>query len=237
MSVSAADRNPAFVSGASGGFWGPALLILCVLSSLPLFWPGFEALVAAWGVPEYSHGPIIPLLSGYMYLREMRFVPPTTRPITDRWPGVALVGFALAVAAFGNIVRIPDIVTYGFILWIGGMILSVYGFERGKIFWPSVLHLVFMLPLPQFVYWQVTVGLQLVSSQIGVELVRLAGIPVFLEGNVIDLGIYKLQVAEACSGLRYMFPIMSFSYVFCVLYRGRGGTRRCSCCRPCRSRC
>ena len=44
--------------------------------------------------------------------------------------------------------------------------------------------------------------------------------PVFLEGNVIDLGVYKLQVAEACSGLRYLFPIMSFSYVFAVLYRG-----------------
>jgi exosortase D (VPLPA-CTERM-specific) len=50
--------------------------------------------------------------------------------------------------------------------------------------------------------------------------VQLAGIPVFLEGNVIDLGIYKLQVAEACSGLRYLFPILSFSYLFGILYRG-----------------
>jgi len=43
---------------------------------------------------------------------------------------------------------------------------------------------------------------------------------VFLEGNVIDLGVYKLQVAEACSGLRYLFPILSFSYLFAILYRG-----------------
>ena len=46
------------------------------------------------------------------------------------------------------------------------------------------------------------------------------GVPVYLDGNVIDLGVYKLMVAEACSGLRYLFPIMSFSYVFAVLYRG-----------------
>ena len=46
------------------------------------------------------------------------------------------------------------------------------------------------------------------------------GVPVYLDGNVIDLGVYKLQVAEACSGLRYLFPIMSFTYVFAVLYRG-----------------
>ena len=51
-------------------------------------------------------------------------------------------------------------------------------------------------------------------------LVRAMGVPVYLEGNVIDLGVYKLQVAEACSGLRYLFPIMSFTYVFAVLYRG-----------------
>ena len=44
--------------------------------------------------------------------------------------------------------------------------------------------------------------------------------PVYLDGNVIDLGVYMLQVAEACSGLRYLFPIMSFTYVFAVLYRG-----------------
>jgi exosortase D (VPLPA-CTERM-specific) len=70
------------------------------------------------------------------------------------------------------------------------------------------------------VYWQLSIFLQLVSSEIGVWLVRSAGVPVFLEGNIIDLGIYKLQVAEACSGLRYLFPILSFSYLFAILYRG-----------------
>jgi exosortase len=45
-------------------------------------------------------------------------------------------------------------------------------------------------------------------------------VPVFLEGNIIDLGVYKLHVAEACSGLRYLFPILSFSYIFAVLYKG-----------------
>ncbi|MEO1603608.1 MAG: exosortase C-terminal domain/associated protein EpsI, partial [Pseudomonadota bacterium] len=59
-----------------------------------------------------------------------------------------------------------------------------------------------------------------ISSEIGVWFIRMMGIPVFLEGNIIDLGVYKLQVAEACSGLRYLFPILSFSFVFAVLYRG-----------------
>jgi exosortase D (VPLPA-CTERM-specific) len=62
--------------------------------------------------------------------------------------------------------------------------------------------------------------LQLISSEMGVWFLRQIDVPVFLEGNIIDLGVLQLHVAEACSGLRYLFPIMSFSYVFACLYRG-----------------
>jgi exosortase D (VPLPA-CTERM-specific) len=199
---------------------GPLWFGLAAISGIAVFWYGFESLLAAWQTPQYSHGPVIPMLSSYMFLREMKAVPPTDRPVTDRWPGVALVAFALTVGIAGNLARIPDIVTYALILWIGGMVLVCFGLKRGWYFWPSVLHLVFMLPLPQFVFWKVTIFLQLMSSQIGVSVISALGIPVFLDGNVIDLGVYKLQVAEACSGLRYLFPVMSFSYVFGVLYTG-----------------
>ena len=83
-----------------------------------------------------------------------------------------------------------------------------------------VFHLIFMLPLPQVLFWKLTIALQTISSVIGVWIVSQAGVAVYLEGNVIDLGVYKLQVAEACSGLRYLFPILSFSYLFAILYRG-----------------
>jgi exosortase D (VPLPA-CTERM-specific) len=199
---------------------GLAWLALAVISTLPLFWFGLAGLASEWSRPEFSHGPVIPILSFYMFLRELKDVPPEATPVTDRWPGVILIGFALMLAIIGNMVRIDDIVFYALIFWVGGLILTGFGFRRGIVFWPSVLHLVFMLPLPQFLYWKVNTALQLVSSEIGVWFVRLAGVPVFLDGNVIDLGVYKLLVAEACSGLRYLFPIMSFSYVFAVLYRG-----------------
>ena len=199
---------------------GLAWFVLAILSALPLFWVGLTGLAREWSRPEYSHGPIIPVLSFYMFLREMKFVPPPAAPVRDRRPGALVIGFGLALALVGNLVQIDDIVFYALIVWIFGLVLTCFGLRRGRIFWPSVLHLVFMLPLPQFLYWRVNTGLQFVSSEIGVWFVRLAGVPVFLDGNVIDLGVYKLMVAEACSGLRYLFPIMSFSYVFAVLYRG-----------------
>jgi exosortase D (VPLPA-CTERM-specific) len=199
---------------------GLAWFLVAVVAALPLFWIGFTGLAAAWTRPEFSHGPVIPLLSFYMFLREMRAVPPSAAPVTDRGAGVAVVVLALLVALMGNLVRIDDIVFYAMIVWVGGLVLTLFGLRRGILFWPSVLHLVSMLPLPQFLYWRVATGLQHVSSEIGVALVGALGVPVFLDGNIIDLGVYKLQVAEACSGLRYLFPIMSFSYVFAVLYRG-----------------
>jgi len=55
-------RNPA----------GVAWFLVAVAASLPLFWIGFTGLASAWAKPEYSHGPVIPVLSFYLFLREMR---------------------------------------------------------------------------------------------------------------------------------------------------------------------
>ncbi|MCP4042652.1 MAG: EpsI family protein, partial [Gammaproteobacteria bacterium] len=70
-----------------------------------------------------------------------------------------------------------------------------------------------------FLYHQLSNALQLISSELGVMVIRLFGISVFLEGNVIDLGVYKLQVVEACNGLRYLFPLASFGFLCAYLFR------------------
>lgn len=217
MSESADIKSPAAFRLNIPGFL--LFLVLCA-GSLPIFWFGFESLARAWSTPEYSHGPIIPLISLYLFLREMRAAPADEGAPRKRWPGVLVIAAGLALAAFGNLARVPDIVTYAFIIWVGGVVLTVFGWQRGVRHQLPVFHLVFMLPLPQFLYWQMTVFLQGVSSVVGVWFVSIMGIPVFLDGNIIDLGPYKLLVAEACSGLRYLFPILSFSYLFSILYRG-----------------
>ena len=120
----------------------------------------------------------------------------------------------------------------GYALWAGfdrpspdyanarAILLISFGWSQGKRFWPPVLHLVYMLPLPGVLYFKMSTFLQAISSELGVWFLQLMSVPVFLEGNIIDLGVYKLHVAEACSGLRYLFPILSFSYIFAVLYKG-----------------
>lgn len=195
--------------------------IVLIAMAVPVFWLGLKSLGAAWITPEYSHGPLIPLISLYLFLRELRKAPPIDpTAAVNRIPGIAVIFIGLTLGIFGNLVKIPDIVTYALIIWTGGVVLTGFGWDRGKRHQLPVLHLIFMLPLPQFIYWKLTIVLQLISSELGVWFIQLAGVPVFLEGNVIDLGVYKLQVAEACSGLRYLFPILSFSYLFAILYRG-----------------
>lgn len=217
MSVSSSSPTMSFSGFLS---WGIFWLLVALIGAGIFFSDGINALLTAWQLPEYSHGPLIPVLSGFLFLRQLKEYPPQPGPKSDRWPGVAVIFMALVLGVLGTLSRIDDLVAYGLILWVGGMLLVSFGWNTGKHFWPGVLHLVYMLPLPGVIYYKVTTYLQFVASELGVVFLRLLDIPVFLDGNIIDLGVTKLHVAEACSGLRYMFPIMSFSYIFAALYRG-----------------
>lgn len=217
MSVDVKTGIPSI--GSAQWLPGFVVLALAIVGGGAFFWDGIASLVKAWGQPEYSHGPIIPLIAGYLLLRDIR-----RRGLVQesggRWPGFLVIGLGMLIGLMGNLTQIPYFITYGLIVAIGGLILVVAGTKRGIGFWAAWFYLIFMLPLPTATYWQVSTRLQFVSSQLGVEFIRMANVPVLLEGNVIDLGVYKLQVAEACSGLRYLFPLASFGFLFAALYNG-----------------
>ena len=199
-----------------GIFW----LFIAIVGASVFFSDGLDALFAAWALPEYSHGPLIPVLSGLLFLRQLKSYPVDPGPKRNRWVGVTVILASLLLATLGKLSNISDLVAYATILWVGGILLVSFGWATGKHFWPPVLHLVYMLPLPGVIYYKMTTWLQFISSELGAWFLQLLSVPVFLDGNIIDLGVTKLLVAEACSGLRYLFPILSFSYIFAVLYKG-----------------
>lgn len=196
-----------------------AWLAFATLGAAVFFDNGIETLLQAWQQPEYSHGPLIPILSAVLFLRQLKGEPIHQGPV-NRIPGLLLMGLSLVLGLFGKLADIGDVTAYALILWVGAILLLCFGWDQGKRFWPPVVHLAFMLPLPGVLYYKVSTQLQFISSEMGVWFLQLLRVPVFLEGNVIDLGVLKLHVAEACSGLRYLFPILSFSYIFAVLFRG-----------------
>ena len=71
MSVSNPSSSALALPSRSGS-GGLAWLTVLVAAALPVFWLGFASLAAAWSTPEYSHGPLIPLISLFLFLRELR---------------------------------------------------------------------------------------------------------------------------------------------------------------------
>ena len=84
-----------------------------------------------------------------------------------------------------------------------------------------LLILLFMIPLAAVLAEQLVDEIAAaVLAASASTFIRLFDISVFLQGNVIDLGGYKLEVAEACSGLRYLFPLMTLGFLMAYFYKG-----------------
>ena len=180
--------------------WGNFWLLLATIGAGLFFIDGLDALQTAWQLPEYSHGPLIPVLSLLLFLRQLKEYPPQPGPKRDRWVGFTVLVAAVVLGTLGKLSNIDDLVAYATIIWIGGILLVSFGWATGKHFWPPVLHLVYMLPLPGVIYYKLSTHLQFISSEMGVMFLQMMNVPVFLERNIIDLGVMKLHVAEACSG-------------------------------------
>lgn len=194
------------------------LLLFAVVALLVVFRDGLENMIKYWSEPEYSHGYLVPLIS--LYLVSIRLVILDKSGAQASWLGVGVTLVGLAGFLLGQLSALYAIVHYSFVFTIWGLVFTQVGWRGVKALWPALIFLLFMVPLPRFIQWNLSSDLQLISSEIGTAILRGLGVPVFLEGNVIDLGIYKLQVVDACAGLRYLFPLMCFGLLCAVLFRG-----------------
>lgn len=213
------QNNPSLVSNNSSTYilslWAISLLLLGLA-----FKESLEEMIGVWlGSEEYSHGFFIPVISIYLiWIRrnELIFV----RSIQESLLGLIILAIGLLLALLGGLATIRTIQHYAFIVALTGVFAAAFGKQSFKIAGVPLLFLFFMVPFPNFILNNLSSKLQLISSWLGVEFIRACDIMVFLEGNVIDLGSYKLQVVEACSGLRYLFPLASLSFLCAFLFKG-----------------
>lgn len=198
------------------------LAILLVVVSFALlitaYWGGLNEVVHRWiKQEEYGHGFFIPLITGWMLWKRKEAIVDSIGSAS--WFGLVLVGIGVVGLLLGELTAIFVLIQLGFIISLMGLTLSFGGISLLRVAFLPILFLVFAIPLPYFVESKLTAGMQLMSSQIGVSFLRAVGLSVYLEGNVIDLGEYKLQVVEACSGLRYLYPLLSISFLVGYMYR------------------
>jgi len=224
MSVQSIDRD---ATGATVWRlpWGLVFMALAigVLSVWP-FWDGLSVLWDYWiEIPEYSHCLLIPPIAVFLIYQQKDRLERVT--FAGSWWGVALLVLGGALLVLGQLGTVYTLVQLAYLASLYGLVLSFLGWPACRLIAVPLLILLFMIPLPSFFLTNLSTKLQLVSSQIGVAFIRLFGVSVFLEGNVIDLGGYKLQVAEACSGLRYLLPLMTMGFLMAYFYKGAAWKR------------
>lgn len=179
---------------------------------------GIDHMIAMWlEREEYSHALMIPLISAYLLWQQRAQL--ARLEFNGSWIGVAIILFGALLQIAGVLAAIDVVQQYGLLIAIYGLVISLIGVRPSADLWAPLLLLALMVPLPEFLLRNFSAQLQLISSQIGVWFIRLFDISVFVEGNVIDLGGYKLQVAEACDGLRYLFPLMTMGFIMAYLFK------------------
>jgi exosortase len=190
-------------------------LKLATLGALVLacYAPILKALVMRWiDDPDLGHGFFVPVVAGYIvWQRRDQLLAIEPRPnwwglVVVVWGGVQMMLGALGTELFTS--RTALVVTLtGVVLLLGGTPIL------RKVAFPLCL-LLLMVPIPTVVYNQLTFPLQILASRMAAAVLGVIGIPVFREGNILELPSQRLSVVDACSGIRSLLSLTFLSLVF-----------------------
>jgi exosortase len=184
---------------------GALILVLYGHISLKLVRDWYE-------IPDFSHGFLIPFFSAFLIWDRRQEIAAT--PVAPSWGGVALVAaglFELLVGIFGADLFLQRT---SFIVLVAGLIWTLAGRPILRAVKFPLLVLLLGIPLPTIVFNQITFPLQLLASTLASGLLPLAGVPVLREGNVIQLPVMQLEVAEACSGIRSLMSLFTVAVIY-----------------------
>jgi exosortase D (VPLPA-CTERM-specific) len=215
--MSSVNGNEQTVWKTTARIW---LLLLLMAPLLGIaFYVGIREMVIAWNTSdEFSYGYLIPFITIFLIWQKKNILEKIE--FTGSWLGVLIVILGLVFFYIGSLSTIKTIIQYALVIVVIGVAYAIMGRKGVKPILVPLLFLLFMIPLPSFILNNLSSQLQLISSSLGVNITRLFGVSVHLEGNVVDLGAFKLQVVEACSGLRYLFPLMCLSFICAYIYVG-----------------
>ena len=185
-----------------------------------------------WWVDEnYSHGLLIPFVIGYILWAErnkLRHVRPN--------PSVLVGGVAILLALVALWAGVAGAELFmqrtSLVLMLAGVVIYFWGGRLLRLVWVPLGLLLLAIPIPAIIFNKIAFPLQIFASRCAVWSMRLFDIPVLRQGNVIELlplnslETKKLEVVEACSGIRSLMTLMTLAVVFAYFSypRGSGGT-------------
>ncbi len=186
--------------------WFSLLLLAC-------YAPVLVRLVRQWiDDQDMGHGFFVPLVAGYIIWQERQELLAETP--SPNWWGLAVIACGAVQLLVATLGAELFLARTAFIISLVGVILTLAGTRiLRKLAFPLFL-LCFMVPIPAVIYNQITFPMQLFASQIAGWALSLMGIPVLREGNVLELASQRLNVVEACSGIRSLLSLSFLSLVY-----------------------
>lgn len=172
-----------------------------------------------WTDENYSHGLLVPFIIGYiLWSQRDKFATEPARP------SVLLGGLAVAFSLFALWTGVAGAELYtqrmSLVLLIAGTIVYFLGLRFLQLLLVPLGLLILAIPIPAIIFNKIAFPLQLFASRCAVWSMSMLGIPVLRQGNVIELkplnsfDTKKLEVVEACSGIRSLMTLMTLAVVF-----------------------
>lgn len=192
-----------------------------LLTSAPFiwaYWPTFVGLVTVWETqPDYSHGYLVIPLACLLAWSRWGERPPVSA--NWHWLGIGLLVLSLTMRFVGEYYFLNSLDGWSIILWVGGVVWLFFGW---RMFWwsgPAIAFLIFMVPLPYRFETSLSYPLQRIATKISVYSLQMLGQPALAEGNTILLNELRLEVEQACSGLRIFVGVIALAFAYIVAFR------------------
>ena len=99
------------------------------------------------------------------------------------WWGVAIVALALGAYVVGQFAAMHAVVQVSFWLAVVGLIVCVVGLSGLSLLTFPLLYLLAAIPIPEFLHYELSSWLQLLSSALGIGCLQLIGSTISVKGN------------------------------------------------------
>ncbi len=168
---------------------------------------------------DYWVGFLLPGVSAFLVYRRW----PQVRRLFGQpsWLGLVIIALGFFLYLFGELLGSLYLPSLSFIVILTGLVYLVGGRGLFRCLSFPLFLLVLMIPYEGPLLGNLTLRLQLVSTQLAAGILDLLGFPVLRQGNVLDLGSRQLDVVAACSGLRYIVNLLIMGAIFCYFFQRR----------------
>jgi exosortase len=193
--------------------------LLYSLLLIGLYYSSHRVMISWWRREDYTYCYFVPFIILYLIWEKRNSLRQTVSH--PAWAGLAALLVGLFFFWMGELGG--EFYTLYISSWlvVAGLCWLHMGWQKLKAIWFPLFISLAMFPLPNFLNTKITLKLKLLSSELGVAMMQLWGMSVCREGNIIDLGFTQLQVVDACSGLRYFFPLIVLGILLAYFYRAR----------------